>query len=141
MLQSWNIFNSISNKAAVIIPSTQLHAALISCKQNTVAVKIQTGQQLTTFIPAYSSPYSNVQEKLLEIQEIIASLIREKYLLGQILMATIPFGATMMWTPGELPLRSSFLTIFLLTIVRMLLQPLPATPPKAGQTSPSALSK
>ncbi|GBN99318.1 hypothetical protein AVEN_184966-1 [Araneus ventricosus] len=80
--QSWNIFNSISNKAAVIIPSRQLHAALISCKQNTVAVKIQTGQQPTTFISAYSSPYSNIQETLLEIQEIISSLPREKIFIG-----------------------------------------------------------
>ncbi|GBN47695.1 hypothetical protein AVEN_117124-1 [Araneus ventricosus] len=80
--QSWSIFNSISNKAAVIIPSRQLHAALISCKQNTVAVKIQTGQQPTTFISAYSSPYSNIQEKLLEIQEIISSLPREKIFIG-----------------------------------------------------------
>ncbi|GBN71845.1 hypothetical protein AVEN_67850-1 [Araneus ventricosus] len=80
--QSWNIFNSISNKAAVAIPSRQLHAALISCKQNTVAVKIQTGQQPTTFISAYSSPYSNIQETLLEIQEIISSLPRENIFIG-----------------------------------------------------------
>ncbi|GBM90624.1 Putative protein in type-1 retrotransposable element R1DM [Araneus ventricosus] len=80
--QSWSIFNSISNKAAVIIPSRQLHVALISCKQNTVAVKIQTGQQPTTFISAYSSPYSNIQETLLEIQEIISSLPREKIFIG-----------------------------------------------------------
>ncbi|GBO29950.1 hypothetical protein AVEN_209775-1 [Araneus ventricosus] len=79
---SWNIFSSISNKAAVIIPSRQLHAALISCKQNTVAVKIQTGQQPTTFISAYSSPYSNIQETLLEIQEIISSLPRENIFIG-----------------------------------------------------------
>ncbi|GBM71204.1 hypothetical protein AVEN_119928-1 [Araneus ventricosus] len=57
-------------------------------------------------------------------------------------MTTIPFGAAMMWTPGELPLRSSLLPIiFLLTIVRKHFQPLPAAPPKAGQTSPSALTK
>ncbi|GBM24189.1 hypothetical protein AVEN_4942-1 [Araneus ventricosus] len=80
--QSWNIFNSISNKAAVIIPSRHLHAALISCKQNTVAVKIQTGQQPTTFISAYASPYSNIQKTLLEIQEIISSLPREKIFIG-----------------------------------------------------------
>ncbi|GBM29695.1 hypothetical protein AVEN_156882-1 [Araneus ventricosus] len=79
---SWNIFNSISNKAAVIIRSRKLHAALNSCKQNTVAVKIQTGQQPTTFISAYSSPYSNIQETLLEIQEIISSLRREKIFIG-----------------------------------------------------------
>ncbi|GBM60021.1 hypothetical protein AVEN_147586-1 [Araneus ventricosus] len=75
--QFWNIFNSISNKIAVIIPSRKLHAAFVSCYLNTVAVKIQTGQQPTTLISAYSSPYSNLQETLMEIQEIITSVRRE----------------------------------------------------------------
>ncbi|GBO43363.1 hypothetical protein AVEN_68408-1 [Araneus ventricosus] len=42
----------------------------------------QTGQQPTTFISAYSSPYSNIQETLLEIQEIISSLLRQNIFIG-----------------------------------------------------------
>ncbi|GBO24466.1 hypothetical protein AVEN_48512-1 [Araneus ventricosus] len=43
---------------------------------------MQTGQQPTTFISVYSSPYSDIQETLLEIQEIISSLPREKIFIG-----------------------------------------------------------
>ncbi|GBM64467.1 hypothetical protein AVEN_194228-1 [Araneus ventricosus] len=107
--QSWNTFNSISNKAAVIIPSIQLHAALISCKQNTVAVKIQTGQQPTTFISAYSSPYSNIQETLLEIQEIISCLPREKIFIGADLN-----GHNTLWGYNDVDSRGTAIEEFIL---------------------------
>ncbi|GBM44579.1 hypothetical protein AVEN_250558-1 [Araneus ventricosus] len=48
----------------------------------TVAIKLQTGQNPTTFNSAYNSPHTNFQETLLELQEIITSVRDESIIIG-----------------------------------------------------------
>ncbi|GBM03544.1 hypothetical protein AVEN_95430-1 [Araneus ventricosus] len=43
------------NKAAIAIVNKNLKPAIIACKKYTVAVKLQTSQNPTTFISAYNS--------------------------------------------------------------------------------------
>ncbi|GBM76038.1 hypothetical protein AVEN_53911-1 [Araneus ventricosus] len=80
--QSCTIFPSKTNKAAIAIVNKNLKPAIIASKKYTVAVKLQTGQNPTTFISAYNSPYANIQETLQELQEIITSLKGESIIIG-----------------------------------------------------------
>ncbi|GBO16704.1 hypothetical protein AVEN_209462-1 [Araneus ventricosus] len=72
--QSWTVFPSKTNEAAISIVNKNLKPAIIASKKYAVAVKLQTGQNPTTFISAYNSPHSNIQETLQELQDIIMSL-------------------------------------------------------------------
>ncbi|CAL1273581.1 unnamed protein product [Larinioides sclopetarius] len=80
--QSWTVFSSKSNKSAIAIINTKLKPAIIARKKFTVAVKLQTGQNPTTFISAYNSPNINIQETLQELQEIVISLKGESIIIG-----------------------------------------------------------
>ncbi|KAF8784248.1 putative 115 kDa protein in type-1 like protein [Argiope bruennichi] len=78
---SWSLFCSTSRKAAIAIPKPTIKIAIIAIKINTIAIKIQTTPQPTTIISAYSSPASNIQETLQELQEIINTLPREQIII------------------------------------------------------------
>ncbi|KAF8790435.1 hypothetical protein HNY73_005457 [Argiope bruennichi] len=78
---SWSLFCSTSRKTAIAIPKPTIKIAIIAIKINTIAIKIQTTPQPTTIISAYSSPASNIQETLQELQEIINTLPREQIII------------------------------------------------------------
>ncbi|KAF8786052.1 PiggyBac transposable element-derived protein like [Argiope bruennichi] len=82
LTNSWPLFSSINRKAAIAITNPVINIALIEIKTNTVAIKIQTSPLPTTVISAYSSPASNIQETLEEIQEIINALPREQLIIA-----------------------------------------------------------
>ncbi|GBO16791.1 hypothetical protein AVEN_103936-1 [Araneus ventricosus] len=85
--QSWIVFPSKTNKAAIAIVNKNLKPAIIASKTYTVAVKLTTGQNPTTFISVYNSPYENIQETLQELEEIITSLRGESIIIGDDLKA------------------------------------------------------
>ncbi|KAF8789079.1 putative 115 kDa protein in type-1 like protein [Argiope bruennichi] len=79
---SWPLFCSSNRKAAIALSTPTIKIAIIGVKTNSVAIKIQTSPLPTTIISAYSSPASNLQEALEEIQDLIDALPREQILIA-----------------------------------------------------------